>query len=83
MSSMATVDREATSISVDSAAPEVSWNTSRTRVVLALVLCSVSSLCHWLPLAPDPVPAAGMMRVAALAAIGSRAAAVDFHEGSF
>src|SRR6266550_8952358 len=39
-------------------------------IVFVEVLWRVSSLCHWLPLTPSPVPAAGMMNVAALAAIG-------------
>ena len=39
-------------------------------VGVAEVLCRVSSLCQRLSLAPGPVPAAGTMNVAALAASG-------------
>src|SRR5205085_12237367 len=52
-----------------------SWKVSATFMIAVLLLWSVSSVCHWLLLAPAPVPAAGTTKVAAPAAIGRRAIA--------
>src|SRR5437588_11773441 len=72
---MATVLRGARVTGVLADAPLRSWKVRATLKAARLLLWRVNSVCHWLPLAPPPVPAAGTTNVAALAAMGRSAIA--------